>query len=54
MNASAAPARTESLRIAGEKVACARSFEVPPLDEPAAETDPAHGTDPADAPGSEQ
>ena len=28
MNASAAPARTESLRIAGEKVACARSFEV--------------------------
>jgi phosphonoacetaldehyde dehydrogenase len=28
MNAPAAPARTESLRIAGEKVACARSFEV--------------------------
>ena len=28
MNAPAAPIRTESLRIAGEKVACARSFEV--------------------------
>jgi aldehyde dehydrogenase (NAD+) len=28
MNAPASPVRTESLRIAGEKVACARSFEV--------------------------
>jgi aldehyde dehydrogenase (NAD+) len=28
MNASASPVRAESLRIAGEKVACARSFEV--------------------------
>jgi aldehyde dehydrogenase (NAD+) len=28
MNASAAPVRTETLRIAGERVACARSFEV--------------------------
>ena len=28
MNAPASPVRAESLRIAGEKVACARSFEV--------------------------